>query len=203
LETLVFKGVWKVYSNKVVLKDFNLIVFEGEVVRLEGPNGSGKTTVLKLASGIERPTRGEVYVAGSRPWSPSGKRAFGVVMHGNMTYPELTVRENIEFFVKLYKADKDYAFELANKIGLDDKLDQRASELSFGWRKRLEMVRALLHKPKLLLLDEPFVGLDKRGLEDIMTILKSVNEEGVSIVYTAPTGVPYSVRPDERVVSLA
>jgi len=203
LALLAFKNVWKFYGTKAVLKDFNLEIEEGEVVRLEGPNGSGKTTVLKLASGVERPSRGEVRVGGFKPWQPEGKRLFGTVMHFNMTYSDLTVKENLEFFSKLYKADLKYAVELAEAVGFGDKMDVRAGELSFGWRKRLELVRALLHKPKLLLLDEPFVGLDEKGLKDILRILRESNEMGVSIIYTAPSGVGHAVREGERVINLA
>jgi len=201
-QLLVFRDVHKSYGTKVVLKNFNLVVEDGEVVRLEGPNGSGKSTVLKLACGLERPTRGEVRVVNAKPWTPKAKKYFGAVLHHNMTYPDLTVRENLEFFTKIYGASRERAYELAASVGLQDKMEQRAGELSFGWRKRLELVRALLHEPKLLLLDEPFVGLDERGKSDILGLLREVVRKGVSVVYTAPTGVGDSVVANERVVRL-
>ncbi len=200
---LSFRGVKKAYLDKVVLSNFNLTVEEGEVVRLEGPNGSGKTTILKLACGIERPDDGVVEVMGSPPWKPEAKRLIGAVMHFNMTYPDLTVEENITFFSKLYGAEPEKGFELAREVGLDKRLGQLARELSFGWRKRLELVRALLHSPKLLLLDEPFVGLDEKGKEDMLRLLRKAVEEGVALVYTAPSGVRERVIDGEKVVRLS
>jgi len=202
-QLLVFRDVHKSYGTKVVLENFNLVVESSEVVRLEGPNGSGKSTVLKLACGLERPTKGEVKVMDEKPWSPKAKKYFGAVLHHNMTYPDLTVKENLEFFAKIYGSSRERAYELASSVGLQDKMNQRAGELSFGWRKRLELVRALLHEPKLLLLDEPFVGLDEKGKSDILGLLRDIVRRGVSIVYTAPTGVSDTVVTDERVVRLS
>jgi len=202
-EILVFKNVYKSYGMKPVLEGFSLTVMSGEVIRLEGPNGSGKTTVLKLASGIERPTRGEVKVLGTPPWRPKAKRSFGVLLHNNMTYPDLTVEENLRFFSKLYGTEPEKAMELASLVGLDERLHQLAGELSFGWRKRLELVRALLHGPRLLLLDEPFVGLDEKGKSDILKLIKEAIRSGAAVMYTAPSGVTDAISPDERVVLLA
>ncbi len=199
---LEFKNVSKRYLTEYVLKGFDLRVGYGEVVRLEGPNGSGKTTVLKLAAGIERPSEGEVLLEGLPPWNIESKRKMGVVMHNNMTYSELTVRENLEFFSSLYGVSLDRAMELSREVGLDKRMEQRAGELSFGWRKRLELVRAMLHSPKLLLLDEPFVGLDTAGREALLKLLRDALKSGTTIMYTAPIGYEVTVSDHERVVSL-
>ncbi len=203
MSLLRFENVKKVYITKPVIENFNLTVNEREVVRLEGPNGSGKTTIIKLACGLERPTSGKVLIEGEPPWKPKAKSKIGAVLHVNVTYPELTVEENLTFFSKLYKADFDFAKELAERVGLWEKKHQRASELSFGWRKRLELVRALLHKPKLVILDEPFVGLDKKGREDVLKLLREALEWGASIIYTSPTGATeFTIADGERVVRL-
>jgi len=203
LSLLKFENVKKVYVMKPVIENFNLTVERGEVVRLEGPNGSGKTTIIKMACGLERPTSGKVLLEGIPPWKPKAKSKIGAVLHVNITYPDLTVRENLEFFSKLYKADFEFAKELAERVGLWDRKDQRASELSFGWRKRLELVRALLHKPSLVVLDEPFVGLDKRGREDVLKLLREALSWNSSIIYTSPTGATeFSITENERVVTL-
>ncbi|ALU11475.1 ABC transporter [Ignicoccus islandicus DSM 13165] len=201
-EILVFNKVSKRYLDRYVLKDFDMVVEEGEVIRLEGPNGSGKTTILKIASGIERPSSGEVLVDGEPPWSLNAKRKLGVVMHFNMTYDELTVRENLELFSKLYGVSMERATRLCKEVGLDKRSMQKAMELSFGWRKRLELVRALLHSPKVLLLDEPFVGLDAPGKEALLNLLKEEVERGTAIIYTAPVGQLDRVTEGERVVTL-
>jgi len=200
---LVFRDVSKKYLYDYVIRKFNMEVGRGEVVRLEGPNGSGKTTILKLAAGIERPTEGNVMLEGLPPWHTKSKGKLGVVMHNNMTYPELTVLENLKFFASLYKVDLDNAIQLSEAVGLDKRMEQRAGELSFGWRKRLELVRAMMHKPKLLLLDEPFVGLDKDGREALLFLLRKALEKGTSIIYTAPIGYEVRVSENERVVTLS
>ncbi len=201
-EVLVFKRVSKRYLGTYVLRDLDIAVSEGEVLRLEGPNGSGKTTILKLASGIERPTSGEVLIEGEPPWSLNSKRKMGVVMHFTMTYDELTVRENLEFFSKLYGVPLRESLRLCEEVGLDKRMEQKAGELSFGWRKRLELVRALLHSPKVLLLDEPFVGLDRAGKEALLKLLREAISNGMAIVYTAPLGQADYITANEKVISL-
>ncbi|UXD21337.1 sodium ABC transporter ATP-binding protein [Ignicoccus pacificus DSM 13166] len=199
---LTFKNVAKRYLYDYVIKDFNLEVGYSEVVRLEGPNGSGKTTLLKLAAGIERPSEGEVLIEELPPWHLESKRKMGVVMHNNMTYAELTVRENLEFFASLYGVNLDEAMRLSKEVGLDKRMEQRAGELSFGWRKRLELVRALMHNPKLILLDEPFVGLDTPGKEALLKLLREALRKGSTVVYTAPVGSEGRVSEEEKVVRL-
>ena len=200
MNVVEFKGVWKKFT-KWVLKDFNLEVEEGEVVRLEGANGSGKTTVLKLASGLERPTRGKVLVMGREP--RKALMYIGYLMDKDILYPELTVRENLEFYAKIYKVPKERVDEVIDLVGLKEYEGTKVEELSFGWRRRANFARAILHKPKLLLLDEPLIGLDERARNTVVSVVGEMIKEGTTVLYTSPTGFQERFYDEERVVRLS
>ncbi|RLG47470.1 MAG: ABC transporter ATP-binding protein, partial [Thermoproteota archaeon] len=150
---LELRGVWKRYTGDWVLREVELELRPGDAVAVVGPNGSGKTTLLRVASGLTAPSRGRVLVSGRPPSSPEARRAMGVVGHSHMLYRKLTVRENLSLFSRLYGVGVDWA--LVESLGLDRYLDRRVEELSFGWRKRADLARALLHRPRLLPVDEP------------------------------------------------
>ncbi len=199
MSVVTFENVWKKFT-RWVLKEFNLKVEEGEVVRLEGANGSGKTTVLKLASGLERPTRGRVFVLGKEP--RKSLRHIGYLMDRDILYPELTVIENLEFYAKIYGVKLERVKEVIEKIGLKEYENAKVEELSFGWRRRANFARAILHKPKVLLLDEPLIGLDQNAKKIVKESVKELVEEGTSVLYTSPTGFQDSFYHKEKVVRL-
>ncbi len=182
--------VWKRYreDGPWVLKGVNLTLPEGAAVAIVGGNGSGKTTLLKIAAGLVQPSRGSVLVEGLDPRDPRAKQAVGVVTHYSLLYDQLTVAENLEFYARLYGVEgyDPRRDPVAEALGLDRFLDRRASELSFGWRRRADIARALLHKPRILLLDEPFTGLDPEGVESLAGILESHVAQGGSLLATAP-----------------
>lgn len=191
MELLAVRNVWKRYGDEGapwVLRGVNLEVGVGEEVFLLGSNGSGKTTLLRIIAGLTLPSRGEVRVAGREPRDPEARAIMGVVLHHSLLYPTLTVEENLAFYASLYGVE-DYdpsADWVVESLGLRGRLRDRVSTLSFGWRRRADIARALLHRPRLLLLDEPFTGLDSKGVEDLYNVLKSYVGEGGSLVATAP-----------------
>ncbi len=199
MNVVEFKGVWKKFT-KWILKDFNLEVGEGEVIRLEGANGSGKTTVLKLASGLERPTRGKVLVMGKEP--RKSLKYLGYLMDKDILYPELTVKENLEFYAKVYDVPRERVEEVIEKVELKDYENTRVEELSFGWRRRSNFARAILHKPKLLLLDEPLIGLDEKAKNVVVSVVKEMIEQGTAVLYTSPTGFRERFHNNEKTVKL-
>jgi heme exporter protein A len=184
------RNVWKRYSHKRgwVLREVNMCFREGEGYLVVGPNGSGKTTLLRLVAGLTKPSKGEVLVARQKPYTPQAKKVMGVVLHHSLLYDELTVRENLEYYAKLYgytgyNPEEDPVVE---KLGLTEYLDTKTGELSFGWKKRANIARALLHKPKLLIIDEPFTGLDDKAVTKLSEILTSLTKNNITVIATSP-----------------
>ena len=187
---LEMRDVWKRYSygRGWVLQGVSLCIPPGRGVLVVGPNGSGKTTLLRIAVGLTRPSRGEVRVGGLPPQRVEAKRLLGVVLHHSILYDELTVRENLGYYARLhgvegYDPERDEAVEA---LGLRRYLDTRVGELSFGWRKRANIARALLHRPRLLAIDEPFTGLDDDAVEALAGLLRSIAGRGTAVLATSP-----------------
>lgn len=156
------------YGHRRVLREVDLCLREGEVVELRGGNGSGKSTLLAcLAAGV-RPRVGEVAWFGE----PAGvrtaqRRWIGVLAHDSRLYPQLSLYENLLFVARLYGVarPRDRAAEMLAEIGLADRARCLPSQVSRGMRQRVSIVRALIHRPRIVLLDEPFSGLDVAGRE--------------------------------------
>ncbi len=184
---LEFRDVWKSFGNGYVIRGITLTLDRGELVAIVGPNGSGKTTILRLASGLIAPSRGEVLVGGKDARRPAAKALLGYVPHYPPLYGDLTVRENLIYYAGLYGyADLSNVEPILGELGLDAFLDRRVAELSYGWRKRVDMVRALLHDPPLLLIDEPFSGLDDAGRRWLVDFLTRSVSAGKTVVMTSP-----------------
>ncbi len=190
---LEYRDVWKRYTEaSYVLRSVNLRVEEGRLVVISGPNGSGKTTLLKIGAGILRPSRGEALVKGVNSRLPSAKRWLGVVLHEPMVYPELSVYENLKYYAGLRGIEEPLAGGLAaeafEELGLTRYRDRRVEELSFGWRRRTDIVRALLGGPPVILIDEPFTGLDPGAREGLASVFRKHLARGGSILATTPLG---------------
>jgi ABC-2 type transport system ATP-binding protein/sodium transport system ATP-binding protein len=162
----------------------------GEVFGLLGPNGAGKTTTLRMLLGLLRPTSGRATVEGydSRLYPDEVKRRVGYVSANVGIYPHLTVRETLLFFGDLYgvapaaaAAETD---RLARLFGLDDLLSRRCGTLSTGQRQRLNLARALVHRPPVLLLDEPTLGLDVLGSQVVAEFVAHARAEGKAVILT-------------------
>ena len=169
------RGLSKSFGRAYALRNLDLEVRWGEVLTVLGPNGSGKTTMIKILATLARPDDGTVLVAGLDA-STSGRsvrRNIGVVTHDPLLYDELTGRENLTLFARLFGLDRvDERTEAsARRVGLSSRLDQRAGTLSHGMRKRLGIARALLHEPLVLLMDEPESGLDQEALALLQEIV--------------------------------
>ncbi len=186
---LRLSGVWKRYDygKGWVLREVGLCIRPGEGVLIVGPNGSGKTTLLRIAVGLVKPSRGEVEIGGEPPGSPTAKRLIGVVLHHSLMYDELTVRENLSYYSRLYGVDyRPEEDEAVKALGLDRYLDTPVGDLSFGWKKRANIARALLHRPRLLAIDEPFTGLDDAAIEALRGLMERLRREGVAVLATSP-----------------
>jgi len=190
---LCVKGVWKSFGRGWVLRDVNLVLRQGEAAAIMGPNGSGKTTLLRIIACLIRQTRGEVTISGLNNCSQQCRMIIGLVMDHPLLYRDLTVRENLRFYASLYGV-KNYdpeADPVVEALGLRRYLDYRVNELSYGWRRRSDIARALLHRPRLLLIDEPFNGLDPEARQAVEEMLEEHVKNGGAAVMTSPSnGLP-------------
>jgi ABC-type multidrug transport system ATPase subunit len=167
---ILIKDLWKRLGKRWVLVNVNLMV-KGTYL-LTGPNGSGKTTLVRLIAGLLEPSRGIVEVDG-------GSRNLGIVLHNPLLYPDLTVRENLELYGELYGVDYRDKLDL---LGISRYMDVPVRELSFGWRRRVDVVRAIIHEPRNLVLDEPLTGLDDEARDSLISLL---NDYGGSLLITS------------------
>ncbi len=162
----------------------------GEVFGLLGPNGAGKTTTLRMLLGLLRPSSGRATVEGydSRLYPDEVKRRVGYVSANVGIYPHLTVRETLLFFGDLYGVGRAEAVaetgRLAHLFGLEDLLHRRCGTLSTGQKQRLNLARALVHRPPVLLLDEPTLGLDLLGSQVVAEYITHLRDEGKAVILT-------------------
>ena len=183
-DRLVIDGVSRNFGRRRALNRVSFSCHGGEVVGLLGPNGAGKSTLLAILSTLLSPSSGEVRY-GDTTARASGPK-LGMLGHDLYLYPELTARENLEFFARLYGC-ADVTGVVAGALDravLADRADDVVSGFSRGMRQRLALERALLHQPRLLLLDEPFTGLDDASGQTLKARLRALGHEG-RIVFVA------------------
>ena len=192
---LEVKSLTKVYNNTNVVDDISLSVFPGQITCLLGPSGCGKSTILRMIAGVENQSSGEVWVDGQMVCDsgfsePPEKRYIGLIFQDFALFPHMTVWKNVGFGIaKTSENIREKAYDLLSKVGLSSKCDNYPHELSGGEQQRVALVRALAPKPRIMLMDEPFSGLDKRLRDDIrdetLEILKS-EETAVLLVTHEP-----------------
>ncbi|HLC52463.1 MAG TPA: ABC transporter ATP-binding protein [Candidatus Nanoarchaeia archaeon] len=194
MELIKLTGVTKEYRKRTVLSDVDLSIEEGDILGVIGQSGSGKTTLLNLITGFISPSQGKTvyYTASNHEERDLNenlnriKNQIGFTPQHNSFYPKLTVKENLWHFGQLYGLDKNMLKtnirNLLNFTRLVDHQDKLAEELSGGMQKRLDISCSLVHKPKVLVLDEPTADLDPILQKEILQMLKEVNKQGVTIV---------------------
>ena len=175
-------GVRQCYGQMTVLHDLDLSLGEGEVLGLFGHNGAGKTTSMKLILGLLQATAGQVRVLGRSPNDPQVRRQLGYLPENVTFYPQLSGRETLRHFARLKDAAVQQVDTLLEQVGLAAAADRRVKTYSKGMRQRLGLAQALLGAPRLLLLDEPTVGLDPIATQDLYQLLDQLRQQGTSII---------------------
>ena len=182
MNAVEIQGVSQRYGSMTVLHDLNLTLAEGEVLGLFGHNGAGKTTSMKLILGLLAPSEGQVKVLGRAPNDPQVRRQLGYLPENVTFYPQLSGRETLRHFARLKGAALSQVDELLEQVGLAHAADRRVKTYSKGMRQRLGLAQALLGEPKLLLLDEPTVGLDPIATQDLYLLIDRLRQRGTSII---------------------
>ncbi|MEW6174758.1 MAG: ABC transporter ATP-binding protein [Pseudomonadota bacterium] len=182
MNAVEIQGVSQRYGSMTVLHDLNLNLAEGEVLGLFGHNGAGKTTSMKLILGLLAPSEGQVKVLGRAPNDPQVRRQLGYLPENVTFYPQLSGRETLRHFARLKGAALGQVDELLEQVGLAHAADRRVKTYSKGMRQRLGLAQALLGEPRLLLLDEPTVGLDPIATQDLYQLIDRLRQRGTSII---------------------
>jgi ABC-2 type transport system ATP-binding protein len=184
------RGLRKAYGERVAVADVGFAVAPGETYGLLGPNGAGKTTTISMVCGLLRRDAGEVTVAG-RPMSPEAtdaKAAIGLVPQDVALYEDLSAEENLRFFGRLQGLSgrelTARVAEVLEVVGLADRAGDRVGEYSGGMKRRANIAAGLLHRPRLLVLDEPTVGVDPQSRNAILESVEALAGEGMSVLYT-------------------
>jgi heme ABC exporter ATP-binding subunit CcmA len=182
------KGIGKSFGNIVALEEVDLRVKKGEFVTIIGPNGAGKTTLIKILSTLMKPSSGEGRIAGFdlRKEEETLRKNIGMLSHYTFLYENLTAHENLKFYGGLYEVEniEKEIKRVIEEVGLETRLYDTVRTFSRGMKQRLSIARSIIHDPSLLLLDEPYTGLDQWSERKFKNILRRFHEEGKTIIMT-------------------
>ena len=178
------RHVTKAYKNNVLYTDLNLTIPKGDVCGIVGPNGTGKSVLFKMLCGLARPDGGEIYIDGELLKKGKFPQNIGVILDTSGFLPDETGLRNLEILAGIRgKVTREQLEDLLRRVGLKPELEVKVAKYSLGMKQRLAIAQALMEDPTLLILDEPFESVDKRGVQDLRDLLKKLNEEnGVTIL---------------------
>ena len=182
------KKLNKSFGKKQVLHNVSFTVGEGEILGFIGPNGAGKTTTIKLILGLQSIDSGEVYINGFNVKTEFEKAisCVGAIVESPDLYMYLTGRQNLKLISKYYSGiTKEDINKVIKLVGLNKRIDDKVSKYSLGMRQRLGIAASLLHKPKILILDEPTNGLDPEGIKEMRELLIKLSQEGIAVLISS------------------
>lgn len=181
---LAAEGLTKAYDDLVALHPLDLVVPAGQSVALIGHNGSGKSTFLRMVAGLLEPTGGDLEIHGFELGDVEARATTSYLPDEPVLYDDLSLREHVEYISRLHGGDgwDDYAEEMCGRLGLADRVDDLPSRFSRGLRQKTSIVLALVRPFSLLLVDEPFVGLDQPGKLVLLELLEEVQSDGAATV---------------------
>jgi len=177
----------KSFGPRAALVGVDLGVEAGESVTLVGPNGAGKTTLLRILATLTKPTEGSVRIAGLDPLKngEQARRHIGFLSHRTLLYGDLTAEQNLRFYAQMYDLnDETRITSLLERVGLAARRRDLVRTFSRGMQQRLSVVRAVLHQPAVLLLDEPYTGLDPNAAQVLTDLLADLTEDGCTVLLT-------------------
>ncbi len=182
------QNLYKSFGKKQILKDVSFEIDEGDILAFIGPNGSGKTTTIKLILGLQNIDKGKVTINGfdvKKDFVKSIERV-GAIVENPDTYMYLTGWQNLKLTANLYKNISDEKIkEIVKLVDLEERINDKVSKYSLGMRQRLGIARALINEPNVLILDEPTNGLDPEGIKDLRILLKKLAKEGMGILISS------------------
>ncbi len=186
---LELKNVSKIMGKKELVKDISFTINKGEIFGFLGPNGAGKTTTIKMITGLYSISKGEIYIDGKnvkKQFEKALKGVGGIIENPEM-YGYLSGRENLKLYARMHSnISKQRIDEVVSLVKLGNRIDDKVSKYSLGMRQRLGVAQALLHKPKLLILDEPTNGLDPMGIKELRETLRELaQKEGLSVMVSS------------------
>ena len=190
MKAIEVRNLKKSFGDLQAVQDANFSVENGEVFSLLGPNGAGKSTTISMLSGLIAPTAGDASIMGhSITHEPEAAKAcLGVVPQDIALYPDLSARENLSFWGKMYGLRgatlKSRVDEVLEVIGLADRQKDHVGKFSGGMKRRVNIGAALLHKPQVVIMDEPTVGIDPQSRRHILDNVKELNRQGMTVLYT-------------------
>ena len=180
------RGLTKIFDGRKVVDDFDMEVPKGAIYGFLGPNGSGKTTTIRMMCGLLTPDAGAGHCLGFDILSEQNsiKENVGYMTQRFSLYADLTIRENLDFIARMYRLNnrKSRVSEALVNLGLADRANQLAGTLSGGWKQRLALAACMIHKPALLLLDEPTAGVDPKARRDFWDEIQKLSAEGVTVL---------------------
>lgn len=180
------KRAGKNFGNRSVINDCSLTIDKGEIYALVGVNGTGKTTLMKMAAGFLQPSMGQIYVEGASAWENKEniQRLIGSLIEVPVFYEHLSAGENLRLHQAYMGCQEDISAMLCT-VGLSENYDKPVAKYSMGMRQRLAIARAMLHKPDILILDEPLNGLDPVAVEEMRVLLRKKADKGVAILISS------------------
>jgi ABC-type multidrug transport system ATPase subunit len=178
--TIIVSNVIKQFGRFAALRGVNAEFESGRCHAILGDNGAGKSTLLRVLAGLTHPTRGEISIFGKSPREAC--RDIGYMAHPSLLYDEMSGLENLRYFARLYGiASDDRSQQVIRALGLDPQLARAVGQYSAGMRQRMSLARAILHDPRVLLLDEPFSNVDLHSASEMVGLLKGMRDAGKTI----------------------
>lgn len=178
------KELCKAFGKQKAVDNVSLNVPEGKIYGLLGPNGVGKSTILKMITGILKPTSGEIYFD-KQPWDRAALSEIGALIESPPIYENLSARENLKVRSLLIGADKKRIDEVLHTVALENTGKKKAGRFSLGMKQRLGIAMALLGEPRLLILDEPMNGLDPIGIDELRRLIRSFSAQGITVILSS------------------
>ncbi len=187
---LSVQGITKIFDNKrTAVNNVSFDIDAGEIYGLIGQNGAGKTTIIRIITGLAKPTSGKVFICGynvEKDFQKAIENVGGIIENPEL-YSYMTGMENLKYFASLYgKVDKNEIDKIVNMLGMENRINDKVKSYSLGMKQRVGICQALLHHPKLLILDEPTNGLDPNGIKDMRVFLKKLaKQNGIAILISS------------------